>query len=374
MWKQVGRAIKASCLALTLTVAWAAENNALPLEKIKLPQGFRIELYAKVPNARAMTLGSEGVLYVGTRGHGAVYAVVDADGDFQGEKVVQIDNELRLPSGVAFRDGSLYVGAIDRILRYDDIGQRLDNPPEPAIVVDDLPKEAHHGWKYLGFGPDGWLYVPVGAPCNVCKRENPVFASILRMKPDGSGREVFAHGVRNTVGFDWHPVTKELWFTDNGRDWLGDDLPPDELNRAPRAGLHFGFPHYHGKTIADPEFGKGRQASEFEPAAIELGPHVAAIGMTFYNGAMFPSKYRGQPLIAEHGSWNRSKKIGYRVTLVRLDPAGKKALSYEVFAEGWLNADGSVWGRPADTLALPDGSLLVSDDFAGAIYRIVYGP
>jgi len=351
-----------------------AETGTLPLDNVELPAGFSISLYAKVPNARAMALSPSGTLYVGTRGHGAVYAVVDADGDRQGEKVVQIDNELRMPSGLAFRDGALYVGAVNTIFRYDDIDAKLDAPPEPAVVTDSLPEDAHHGWKYLGFGPDGWLYVPVGAPCNVCKRENEVYASILRMKPDGSERSVFAHGVRNTVGFDWHPVTKELWFTDNGRDWMGDDLPPDELNRAPEPGLHFGFPHYYGRDIPDPEFGKGRKADEFEPAAMPLGPHVAAIGMTFYDGDMFPAEYRNQILIAEHGSWNRSTKIGYRVTLVRLDETGKKAVEYRDFATGWLRPDESVWGRPADVLTMPDGSLLVSDDYAGAVYRIVYSP
>jgi glucose/arabinose dehydrogenase len=237
-------------------------------------------------------------------------------------------------------------------------------------VYDKFPTDRHHGWKFIRFGPDGMLYVPVGAPCNICLREeDPRYASITRMRPDGSGLEVFAHGVRNTVGFDWHPETKELWFTDNGRDWMGDDLPPDELNRAPQQGLHFGYPFFHGSSIPDPEFSKGRNAADYIEPVQNLGPHVAALGMRFYTGKMFPSEYHHQIFIAEHGSWNRSQKIGYRVMLVRLD--GNHATSYEVFAEGWLEGD-AVWGRPVDVEVLPDGSLLISDDHAGAIYRITY--
>jgi glucose/arabinose dehydrogenase len=237
------------------------------------------------------------------------------------------------------------------------------------VVNDGFPRETHHGWKFIAFGPDGRLYVPVGAPCNVCEREDPRFASIQRMRPDGTGQETFARGVRNTVGFDWDPSTKELWFTDNGRDWLGDDLPPDELNHAPGKGLHFGFPYRHGKEIPDPEFGKKKIREEFVPPAWELGPHVAALGMRFYTGTMFPDKYRGHIFIAEHGSWNRSTPIGYRVTLVRVESG--RATGYEVFAEGWLS-EGRAWGRPVDLLVMPDGALLVSDDKAGAIYRISY--
>jgi glucose/arabinose dehydrogenase len=276
---------------------------------------------------------------------------------------------LNMPSGVAFRDGALYVGEINRVLRYDGIEPRLDNPPEPVVVSDAFPRDRHHGWKFIRFGPDGKLYVPVGGPCNVCEPPSPRHAAMLRMQPDGSGLEVFARGIRNSVGFDWHPETRELWFTDNGRDWLGDDRPPDELNHAPRAGLHFGFPSCHGRNIPDPEFGRMRSCADITPPAMELGPHVAALGMRFYTGAMFPPEYRNQIFIAEHGSWNRSSPLGYRVTLVRL--AGSRAVKYEVFAEGWLEA-GRAWGRPADVQVMPDGALLVSDDRAGAIYRISY--
>jgi glucose/arabinose dehydrogenase len=317
-----------------------------------------------------MTLSPNGVLYVGTReGNGEVYAVTDPDGDGTGDRVVEIAAGLNTPNGVAWREGSLYVAEISRILRYDGIDERLDSPPEPAVINDDYPTETHHGWKFIRFGPDDWLYVPVGVPCNICDPESP-FGTITRVRADGSGREVYARGIRNSVGFDWHPETGVLWFTDNGRDRMGDNVPPDELNRAPEPGLHFGYPHCHGGDIPDPEFGGARPCSELTPPAQELGPHVASLGMRFYTGEMFPAEYRNQIFIAEHGSWNRSEKIGYRVMLVRLDEAGA-AVSYEPFAEGWLQGE-EAWGRPVDVLVMPDGALLVSDDEAGAIYRITY--
>jgi glucose/arabinose dehydrogenase len=261
------------------------------------------------------------------------------------------------------------VAEVNRVLRYDDIESRLSNPPAPVVVNDSFPTDEHHGWKFIGFGPDGMVYVPVGAPCNVCELSDERYASVMRMKFDGTGLEVFASGVRNTVGFDWHPETKELWFTDNGRDWLGDDVPPDELNRAPEKGLHFGYPYCHGASISDPEFGQKLGCDKFVPPLAELGSHVASLGMRFYTGSMFPQEYRNQIFIAEHGSWNRSIPIGYRITLVRLD--GNRAVKYEVFAEGWLQGR-SAWGRPVDVLVMPDGALLVSDDKAGVIYRISY--
>jgi glucose/arabinose dehydrogenase len=360
-----------SLIAIALGVAAAASTQRggeLPLSQITLPPGFTIEVFAAdVANARSMTLSPGGVLFVGTRREGKVYAIVDRDKDNRADRVYTIASGLNMPNGVAFRDGSLYVAEVSRILRYDDIEANLESPPKPAVVHDTLPTERHHGWKFIAFGPDGLLYVPVGAPCNICESEDPRFASITRMKPDGSGFEVFAHGVRNTVGFDWHPATRELWFTDNGRDMMGDDVPPDELNHAPKAGMHFGYPYCHGGTIKDPEFGDKRPCSAFTPPAQKLGPHVAAIGMRFYTGTMFPAEYRNHIFIAEHGSWNRSTPIGYRVMLVKLD--GNKAVSYEPFAEGWLQG-GKAWGRPADVLVMPDGALLVSDDSAGVIYRI----
>ena len=340
------------------------------LNEIQLPPGFEISIYASnVENARSMTLGDKGTLFVSTRKAGKVYAIVDRDRDNQADQVIPLAEGLNMPNGVAFLNGALYVAEVSRVLRFDGIEDRLQNPPEPAIVRDDFPTDRHHGWKFIRFGPDGMLYIPVGAPCNICERDEKRYASIMRMQPDGKGLEIFAHGVRNTVGFDWNPKTKELWFTDNGRDWLGDDQPPDELNHAPRKGMHFGFPYCHGGDIPDPDFGAKRGCNQFVPPAMRLGPHVAALGMRFYTGSMFPPVYRNQIFIAEHGSWNRSAPIGYRLTLVRLE--GNHAVQYQVFAEGWLKG-GKAWGRPVDVLVMPDGALLVSDDRAGTIYRISY--
>lgn len=339
------------------------------IEKIKLPQGFEINIYAReVPGARSLCLSPSGVLFVGTRREGKVYAVLDTNKDFKADNIKTVASNLNSPNGVALREGSLYVAEIDRILRFNNTGKDLNSPPEASIVNASFPDDQHHGWKFIAFSPDGKLYVPVGAPCNVCLKQDERYASIMRMNPDGSELEVFARGVRNTVGFDWHPESKVLWFTDNGRDWMGDNLPPDELNRAPEAGMHFGFPFCHGINIQDPKF-KSRECTEFTPPAMELGPHVAALGMRFYTGDMFPEKYRGGIFIAEHGSWNRTVPIGYRVIFVKIE--GDKTLSREVFAEGWLQGRTS-WGRPVDVEMMSDGSLLVSDDKSGTIYRITY--
>ena len=357
------------CVLLVVD-ARAPAQDTLPVDSIKLPAGFEIHVFAAdVPGARSMTLSPGGTLFVGTRGEGVVYAVPSATRGTTAERPRIVARGLNSPNGVAVRDGALYVAEINRILRYDDIDKRLGGPPAPVVVSDRFPRDRTHGWKFIAFGPDGWLYVPVGAPCNICEPPTPLHQTITRLRPDGSGLEVFARGVRNSVGFDWHPGTKTLWFTDNGRDRLGDDQPPDELNHAPRGGVNFGFPYCHGKDVADPELGRKHACSEFTAPAIELGPHVAALGMRFYTGGMFPPEYRQQIFIAEHGSWNRSTPIGYRVSLVRLD--GERAVKYEVFAEGWLR-NGRPWGRPVDVLVMPDGALLVSDDHAGAIYRISY--
>ena len=359
-------------LSFTLISPPTVGAERLPLETVKLPPGFAISIYANnVPNARSMTLSPNGTLFVGTRTAGTVYAVLDRDRDGTADEVIVIAKGLNMPNGVAFRDGALYVAEVSRILRYDRIEASLYNPPAPVVVNRGFPTDRHHGWKFIRFGPDGKLYVPVGAPCNVCNPTDERYAAIWRMEPDGTGLERFARGVRYTVGFDWHPTTEKLWFTDNGRDWMGDDQPPDELNRAPRPGLHFGFPYCHGTNVPDPLYGAKRRCEEFTPPAVELGPHVASLGMRFYTGAMFPKSYRGQIFIAEHGSWNRSTPIGYRITLVRL--RGNRAVSYDVFADGWLRG-GRAWGRPVDVLVMPDGALLVSDDHAGAIYRISYTP
>jgi len=336
------------------------------LETIRLPPGFRIATYAEAPNARSMTIGEKGTLFVGTR-KGEVYAVLPGETAEGTHRVLTIARNLRSPNGVAFRGSALYVAEIHRILRYDGIESRLSSPPAPVVVSASFPKDEHHGWKFIRFGPDGMLYIPVGAPCNICERDDPRYAAIHRMRPDGTGMELFASGVRNTVGFDWSPDTSELWFTDNGRDRMGDDRPPDELNRAPGKGLHFGFPYVHGKNLPDPEFGARGKPAGFTPPEWELPAHVASLGMRFYTGRMFPPGYRGQVFIAEHGSWNRSKPIGYRISRVRLQ--GNRAAGYEVFADGWLQG-GRAWGRPVDVQVMPDGSLLVSDDTAGMIYRI----
>jgi glucose/arabinose dehydrogenase/protein-S-isoprenylcysteine O-methyltransferase Ste14 len=347
----------------------ALKAPGISLEKIKLPPGFQIDIYASgMKGARSMALGPKGVVFVGTRDEGRVYAIVDRNGDQKVDEIIPIAQGLSMPNGIAYRDGSLYVAEVSRILRYDNIADRLYNPPKPVIVSKAFPSDRHHGWKYIAFGPDGLLYVPVGAPCNVCEKKDGRYASIMRMKQDGKHLEIFASGVRNTVGFDWHQETKELWFTDNGRDWMGDDRPPDELNHAPKKGMHFGFPYCHG-DILDSSYGKHQECSQYTPPAIMLGPHVAALGMKFYTGELFPSEYRNQIFIAEHGSWNRTRPLGYRITLVRLDK--NRAVSYETFAEGWLEGM-TAWGRPVDVLVMPDGALLVSDDRAGAIYRIYY--
>jgi glucose/arabinose dehydrogenase len=350
----------------------ASGEQELRLDLLELPPGFQISVYARgVSGARSMTLGSRGTLFVGTRGEGSVYAVLDRDGDQKAEEVLTLASGLSTPNGVVFREGDLYVAETHRVWRYPDIESHLRSPPQPVVILDNLPKDRRHSWRFIAFGPDDWLYVPVGAPCNACRPADERYASLLRMRPDGTGLEVFARGIRNTVGFDWHPETEELWFTDNGRDWLGDDRPPDELNRATGAGLHFGYPYCHGGDIPDPEFGQERGCQEFTPPAQKLGPHVAAIGMRFYTGDMFPEEYRNQILIAEHGSWNRAEPLGYRLSLVRLEKG--QVTAYEVFAEGWLQ-DGRPWGRPVDVLVMPDGALLVSDNQASVIYRITYQP
>lgn len=342
------------------------------LHTIKLPEGFSISVWAdSVDNARSLARGDKGTIFVGNRQGDKVYALVDENNDGRADKKYIIASELHMPNGVAFHNGSLYVAEVSKIWRYDNIEANLANPPKPVLIKSDFPNEDHHGWKYIAFGPDGKLYIPVGAPCNNCDdhKKDERFSSITRMNADGSGFEVYAHGIRNTVGFDWHPQTKELWFTDNGRDQMGDDIPGDELNTAPKAGMNFGYPYCHADGISDPEYGKERNCDEFTKPVAVLDPHVAALGMKFYIGSMFPAEYKNTVFIAEHGSWNRSKPIGYRITTVKFDTNNKP--SYSTFAEGWLT-DEKAWGRPVDILQLPDGSLLVSDDFGDAIYRISY--
>ena len=388
---------RSTFLLIACCIPAMAMGAPLHLDRIKLPPGFHISVYAEnVPNAREMALSPGGVLFVSTRRAGNVYAVMDTEHRNRGDRVITIARGLENPNGVAFRNGALFVAERSRVLRYDDIERHLDSPPKPVVIRDDFPHEAHHGWKFIAFGPDGWLYVPVGAPCNICKSPE-IYATITRISPDGKQREIFAHGVRNTVGFDWHPQTNVLWFTDNGRDDLGEDTPPDELDAAPKAGMRFGFPYCHGTNIPDPEFGKERPCSSLTPPVANLEPHVAALGMRFYTGSMFPAEYKNSVFIAEHGSWNRAAPNGYKVIRVRLE--GDKVVSQEDFATGWLRAQPKredpnlnytaradetadpsarggkrlqAWGRPVDVLVMPDGALLVSDDTADAIYRIDY--
>jgi glucose/arabinose dehydrogenase len=345
------------------------DAGGLPLDKIKLPPGFKIEVYANdLPNARSMDLSPSGTLFVGTRDEGDVYAVKDQNGDYKADKKWIIAEGLNQPNGVALKDGDLYLAEISRIWKFPQIEENLENP-EKEIFVDDYPDKEHHGWKYIAFGPDGNLYVPVGAPCNICESEDEIFATITRINMNTKQKEIVQRGIRNTVGFTWHPQTHEMWFTDNGGDRMGDDIPACELNYAPKDGMHFGFPYCHQGDLPDPQLGKKRSCDEFTPPAQKLGPHVAPLGIEFYTGNAFPEKYHNQIFIAEHGSWDRSVPIGYRVMMVRLE--GNKPVSYEPFAEGWLQ-DGNAWGRPVDIEIMQDGSMLVSDDKAGVVYRISY--
>lgn len=356
----------------TQNVAEKKDLASLPLETLNLPEGFSIELYAEdVLNARSMDLSPSGTLFVGTRDAGNVYALKDTDGDNKVDKKYTLMTGGNMPNGVAFKDGDLYVAEVNRILKYVDIESKLENPGEPVVVFDEFPTEKHHGWKYIAFGPDDKLYVPVGAPCNICKKDEEIYASISRINADGTGLEVVQHGVRNTVGFTWHPETGDLWFTDNGRDMMGDDIPACELNHAPKDGMHFGYPYCHQGDLADPDFGDKRPCSDFTAPAQNLGPHTAPLGVEFCDKTLFPESFHDNVFMAEHGSWNRSKKIGYQISTVDLD--GNNASGYKAFIDGWLDKKtDEVWGRPVDMEWMPDGSMLISDDFADVIYRVVY--
>ncbi len=345
----------------------ALPGAEIPLSKIKLPKGFEIALWAEgMPNAREMVIGPKGTVFASTRFVGNVYAVVEKDGK---REVKIIAKGLNKPNGVVIKNGSLYVAELSRIIRYDDIENHLDNPPAPVVVFDKLPKDEAHGWKFMKLGPDGKLYFNIGSPGNIVMPPY-THAQIARVDPEKGILETVARGVRNSVGMDFHPVSKELWFTNNGRDWIDDSLPNDTLHRVSRKDMNFGFPFCHQGDLLDPEFGQGRSCAEFDPPAAKLGPHVAALGMRFYTGKMFPAEYGNNIFIAEHGSWNRSKKSGYNITRVTLDK-NTKVKKLEVFAEGWLDGE-KFWGRPADVQVMKDGSMLVSDDVAGAIYRISY--
>jgi glucose/arabinose dehydrogenase len=354
--------------ALLIAPVFGADLPAEPISW-RVPPGFSVDLLIAVPGARSMALGDKGTLFIGTQRAGVVYAVRDALSGHP--ELLTLQKDLKVPNGVAFRDGALYVAEPQRILRIPAAEDHLSDPVAPEVVVSDLPyKNPLHAWRYIAFGPDGKLYVAIGSPCNVCNE--PEYGLILRMNTDGSGRELVARGIRNSVGMAWHPKTGELWFTDNGRDMMGDEIPPCELNRAKSVGLDFGFPYCHAGRIPDPEFGKLGRCEDSVAPARELGPHVAPLGVKFYTGTQFPAEYRNQIFIAEHGSWNRSQsagKTGYRVSLIRLK--GDKVVGYEPFVEGFLDHD-RVLGRPVDILMAPDGSMLVSDDTRGAIYRVRY--
>jgi len=349
-------------------------NGQIPIDKLQLPEGFQLDVYSDdVENARSMCLSPNGTLFVGTRGKGSVYALVDQDKDGRAEKKYVLMEDGKMPNGVAFKDGDLYVAEVSRILKFSDIENKLDNPGKPEVVYDKYPTETHHGWKYIAFGPDDRLYVPVGAPCNICKSEDPVFAAITSINADGTDMRIEQEGVRNTVGFDWDPVTGELWFTDNGRDWLGDDSPECELNRTNNKKGHFGYPYCHQGDTLDPEFGEGKSCDDYTAPVVNLGPHTAPLGMEFYAGSNFPEGYKDDIYVARHGSWNRSEKIGYDV--VRIHKKEDGSFEWLPFISGWLSDDKTeVWGRPVDIEVMPDGSMLISDDFGDAIYRVYHKP
>src|SRR5689334_7293779 len=346
----------------------AAAADKLPTGKLKLPPGFNIEVYASgMANARSMTVGENGTVFVGTRLIDKVYAVTSKDGQ---RAVKVLATGLYRPNGVAFKDGTLYIAELSKVSKIEKVEDNLDNPPKPVVIFDKLPKDEAHGWKFIGIGPDNKLYVPVGQPGNNVLHDDE-HGLIRRMNLDGSNPEVIARGVRNTVGFDWHPETKQLYFTDNGRDWMSEDVPEDELNRITKVGEHFGAPYCLQGNIVDPEFGWGKSCSEYTAPVGLLGPHSASLGIRFYTGSQFPKAYKNVAIIARHGSWNKSKKVGGDVMMAKLNNDGSMK-SLEPFITGFLE-DNKYIGRPVDVLQLKDGSLLVSDDWNGAVYRVTYG-
>ncbi|MEA2902648.1 MAG: hypothetical protein QOI12_35 [Alphaproteobacteria bacterium] len=346
----------------------AATEDKLPTARLKLPTGFKVETYAfGIMDARSLRLGDKGTVFVSNRNRDKVYAVVNQGGKREAKVIA---SGLDRPNGLAFKDGTLYIAEGTKISKLEKIEDNIANPPKPVVIYSDFPDHRSHGWKFMAIGPDNKLYVNVGAPCNIC--EPPATnGQIRRLNTDGTGSEPYAIGVRNSVGFDFHPVTKELYFTDNGRDWLSEELPNDELNRVAKIGQHFGYPYCHQGDLPDNEFGWGRSCSEFVAPVAKLGPHSAALGMRFYTGTMFPQKYRGGIFVARHGSWNKSTKIGGDVIYVTLNKDGS-VKTWEPFMTGFLQNNDYI-GRPVDIQMMKDGSLLVSDDYAGAIYRISYG-
>ena len=341
------------------------------LEKIKLPEGFQISVFAEVPDARSLAVSPSGVVFVSNRLQDKVYALIDSDKDGFANEVKVIAKGLNTPNGIALKNGDLYIATVNQILKLPQIESNLTNPPKPEVLYGGYPSDKLHGWKFIAFGPDGKLYVPVGAPCNNCLKDNPIYASITRLDLGTKQLETVAAGVRNSVGFDWQPETENFWFTDNGRDQMGDDVPTDELNMVEQLGAHFGFPFCHQGDVQDPSIQPRKPCSEFNAPKKKLSPHGAALGMRFYTGQLFPAEYQKQIFIAEHGSWNRKVPIGYRVMLAKLD-ANNTVTSYEPFADGWLQTNGEILGRPVDVAVWQDGSLLVTDDKSGLVYRITY--
>ena len=356
--------ITACCLITTNCVA-----QEVNLDQLRLPDGFSISVYADVENPRQLALGSNNTVFVGNL-RGRVYAVIDSNGDGAAEQVNTIAEGLNSPNGVAYYEGDLYIGEINRISKIRDINSKLNTLNQTETLNDSLPNRRHHGFKFLQVGPDGKMYLPVGAPCNVCEGEE-IFATLLNMDLDGSNLEIIAKGIRNTVGFDWHPVTGEIWFTDNGRDMMGDDLPACEINRISKFGQHFGFPYIHQGDLPDPNFGRGKHFDDFVPPILKLGAHVAPLGMVFYRGDSFPESFNNTLFWAEHGSWNRRAKSGYRVMMGRISDDNSRITENAPFVNGWLQGQ-SNWGRPVDVLNMPDGSILISDDMANVIYRVTY--
>jgi glucose/arabinose dehydrogenase len=345
-----------------------AAADKLPVDKLKAAKGFKIEVYASgMANARSLALGDKGTVFVGSRLVDKVYAITEKDGK---REVKVVASGLYRPNGVAFKNGTLYIAELSQISKIEGIEDKLDNPPKPTVIYSDLPKDEAHGWKYLAIGPDNKLYFEVGQPCNNCIPDDK-HGQMRRINLDGSGMEVIARGIRNTVGFDWHPGSKEMYFTDNSRDWMSEDLPNDELNRITKVGLHFGSPFCYQGDIPDPEFGWGRKCSEFEPPIKLMGPHAAALGMKFYTGGSFPAKYKNQLLVARHGSWNKTNKFGGDVVLVNIKKDGT-AGEIEPFVTGFLENNSYV-GRPVDILVMKDGAVLISDDWNGAVWRVSYG-
>jgi glucose/arabinose dehydrogenase len=347
----------------------AAAADKIPVDKLKAPKGFNIELYASgMANARSLALGDKGTVFVGSRLLDKVYAIVNKNGK---REVKVLVSGLYRPNGVVFKNGTLYIAELSQISKIDNVEDKLDSPPKPTVIYSDLPKDEAHGWKFLAMGPDNRLYFNIGAPCNICMPP-PTNAQLRSIGVDGSGATIVAHGIRQVVGMDFHPTSKVLYFTENQRDWLSEDEPQDKLNRVLNPGKdNFGFPYCHGGNIEDPEFGWGHSCDEFTKPIAQVGPHTAPLGMRFYTGHMFPAKYQSAIFIARHGSWNKTHKIGGDIYVVTLNKDGT-VKSQEPFLTGFLQ-DNNYIGRPVDVMNMPDGSILISDDWNGAVYRVSYG-